>query len=82
MKHVQPYDGGKIMKNIAMFFAALFCLCSVASTSNAVVVNVEVGDQPYYVHGPGYWAGGAYLVWVPGHWGAHHHWVHGHYARR
>ena len=25
---------------------------------------IGVGDQPYYVHGPGYWYRGAYYVWI------------------
>ncbi len=50
-----------------------------APLANAVSLNIEVGDQPYYVRGPHYWEGNAYYVWVPGHWGHHHHWVHGHY---
>jgi WXXGXW repeat (2 copies) len=48
-------------------------------------VTVEVGDRPYYVRGPGYWAGGAYYVWRPGHWGwrhGHRVWIHGHYVVR
>jgi WXXGXW repeat (2 copies) len=48
-------------------------------------VTIAVGDRPYYVRGPGYWAGGAYYVWRPGHW-AHRYgqnvWVHGHYVVR
>src|SRR5437773_10291735 len=31
-------------------------------------VVVAVGDRPYYTRGPGYWAGGAYYIWRPGHW--------------
>ena len=51
----------------------------------AVIVNIAVGDRPYYVHGPGYYVGPVYYVWVPGHWRWHYHhrvWVHGHYVRR
>ncbi len=47
---------------------------------------IGIGDQPYYVHGPGYWYGGAYYVWIPGHWDGWRHghrvWIHGHYAVR
>ena len=48
-------------------------------------VNVVVGDRPYYSRGPGYYVGHVYWVWMPGHWGWHHHhkvWIHGHYAPR
>ena len=53
--------------------ALLIALVAVAAgvsapLASAVSLNIEVGDQPYYVHGPGYWEGNAYYVWVPGHW--------------
>ena len=63
----------------------LAILAAMAPMVNAVIVNVEVGDRPYYVYGPGYYVGRAYWVWIPGHWRWHHHhkyWVHGHYASR
>ena len=49
--------------------------------SGEVGVTIAIGDRPYY-EGPVYWDLGYEYVWVPGHWGAHHRWVHGHYARR
>lgn len=71
------------MKKLAMFFAALLCTSGIVSTANALILNIDIGDQPYYVHGPGYWYGGGYYYWVPGHWGPYHHrWYHGHYVRR
>jgi hypothetical protein len=61
----------------------LLAIIATSGGANALSINIDVGDQPYYVHGSGYWANGVYWVWVPGHWGPHHrHWVHGHYARR
>ena len=48
-------------------------------------VSIAVGDRPYYVRGPGYYAGRAYYVWRPGHWAWRHHqrvWIHGHYVVR
>ena len=48
-------------------------------------VTIAVGDRPYYVRGPGYWASGVYYVWKPGHWSYRHGqkaWVHGHYVVR
>jgi hypothetical protein len=48
-------------------------------------VSVAVGDRPYYVHGPGYYAGRSYYVWKPGHWAVRHGrkvWIHGHYVLR
>ena len=63
----------------------LAVLAAMAPMVNAVIVNVEVGDRPYYIRGPGYYVGRAYWVWIPGHWGWRHHhrvWIHGHYAPR
>ena len=40
----------------------LVVLAAMAPMVNAVIVNVEVGDRPYYVHGPGYYVGRAYWV--------------------
>jgi hypothetical protein len=69
------------MKKLTLLFAALFCCMSAfTSTANAISLNIEVGDQPYYTYGPRYWARGAYWCWVPGHWSRHHRvWIHGHY---
>lgn len=53
----------------------------VPATSKARVV-IEVGDRPYYSHGPFYFEHGHRLYWVPGHWNRRHVWVHGHYGRR
>jgi WXXGXW repeat (2 copies) len=67
---------------IGLFLAVLAAMIPGA---NAVIVNVDVGDRPYYLHGPGYYVGRTYYVWVPGHWRWYHHrrvWVHGHYVRR
>jgi hypothetical protein len=35
----------------------LAVLAAMAPMANAVIVNIEVGDRPYYVHGPGYSSG-------------------------
>ncbi len=54
-------------------------------SSSAATISIAVGDQPYYIHGPGYYVGPTYYVWVPGHWAIRHGhrvWVHGHYALR
>lgn len=69
---------------LVLLVAAVVSLMGAAPV-NAVIVNVAVGDRPYYVHGPGYWAGPRYYLWVPGHWGWRHHrqvWIHGHYVIR
>ncbi|MDQ6624590.1 MAG: hypothetical protein M3Y69_00410 [Verrucomicrobiota bacterium] len=51
------------------------------SLTNAQGLSIEIGDRPYYRHGPRYFSRGRHYVWVPGHWARHHRiWVHGHYA--
>jgi hypothetical protein len=50
------------------------------ATVPAQSFSIEIGDQPYYRHGPRYWSGDYEMVWVPGH-RSEHHWVHGHYIR-
>jgi hypothetical protein len=73
-------------KKLALLFAVLLGATGVISTTaNAISLNIEIGDQPYYLHGPGYWSGGVYYIWVPGHWERHRHhrvWVHGYYIVR
>ena len=68
------------MKKLVLLLLAIITTSGVA---NALSINIDVGDRPYYVHGGGYWVNGVYWVWVPGHWGPHHRrWIHGHYAPR
>jgi hypothetical protein len=43
-------------------------------------IRIELGDRPYYKHGPRYWAGDYEMIWVPGH-RAGRRWIHGHYVR-
>jgi len=70
------------MKKLALLVAAVLGL---SGMTNAITINIGVNDRPYYIHGPGYWVGGVYWVWIPGHWARRHHrrvWIHGHYAPR
>ena len=46
----------------------------------AIGISIDLGDRPYY-EGPSYWGGGYEWVWIPGSWGDHHRWIHGHYER-
>jgi hypothetical protein len=65
------------MKKLALILAVVLGMSTLA---NAISINIDVGDQPYYTHGARYWARGAYWCWVPGHWNRHHTvWIHGHY---
>jgi hypothetical protein len=74
------------MRKLSLLLAALVCTSGIFTTpASAIGVSIAIGDRPYYVHGPGYWAGRVYYVWVPGHWAWRHHhrvWIHGHYVRR
>jgi hypothetical protein len=74
------------MKKLALLLATLFCLSGFGMTAKAIGISIDVGDRPYYVHGPGYWYGRSYYVWVPGHWDGwrygHRVWIHGHYRVR
>jgi hypothetical protein len=71
---------------LAVLLAALLCAGALAPiTSQAIGFSIEIGDRPYYSHGPWYWHHGVRYYWVPGHWGWHHHhkvWIPGHYLPR
>ncbi|MEY2491268.1 MAG: hypothetical protein QOH24_219 [Verrucomicrobiota bacterium] len=48
-------------------------------------VAIEIGDRPYYIHGPGYYVGRVYYVWRPGRWvwrQGRKVWIHGRYILR
>ena len=67
----------KILLGLLVVGAAL-----VPAAANAQL-SIEIGDRPYYNHGPRYYNGGRQYVWVPGHWARHHRvWIHGHYVVR
>jgi hypothetical protein len=74
------------MKKLTLLIASLLCLSGIFTpTASAIGISIAVGDQPYYVHGPGYYVGPVYYVWVPGHWAWRNHhkvWIHGHYRVR
>jgi hypothetical protein len=66
---------------IGLVLAALASVIPMAPARGAIV-NIDVGDRPYYVHGPGYYVGRRHYLWVPGHWAWRHGrqvWIHGHY---
>lgn len=69
------------MKQKLLFVFLIVAATLVPTVSNAQGFSIEIGDRPYYRHGPRYFRGGRHYVWVPGHWARHHRvWVHGHYA--
>ncbi len=71
---------------LAIALAALLGASALAPTSSqAIGISINVGDQGYYSHGPWYYNNGVRWYWIPGHWAVRHHhrvWVHGHYAAR
>jgi hypothetical protein len=70
------------MKTLALLFAVILGISGIA---NAISISIGINDQPYYIHGPGYWYGGVYYVWVPGHYALRHGhqvFIHGHYRVR
>ena len=53
-----------------------------AAVVRADGIQIQVGDRPFYNHGPRYWNGGYQMIWVPGHMSHYgHHWIHGQYVR-
>ena len=74
------------MKKTTLLIIALAIMSGIfAPSANAISLNINLGDQPYYSHGPGYWDGRVYYVWVPGHYTLRNHhrvFVHGHYRVR
>ena len=72
-------------KLFLMIGAAICAVSAFVPSAKALSFSIGVNDQPYYVHGPGYYVGRVYWVWVPGHhaWrNGHRVWIHGHYAPR
>ena len=72
------------MKKLALILTAIVTMsCFAGSTANAISLNIDIGDNPYYVHGGGYWAGGIHYCWYRGHWcgwrWGHRVWCHGGY---
>ena len=71
------------MKKLVLLFLVAASLSGIfAPAAKALSFSVNIGDQPYYSHGSGYWDSGVYYVWVPGHYNKSHVWVHGHYRVR
>ena len=69
---------------LAVLLAALLCAGAFAPMrSQAISLNIDIGDRGYYNHGGWYYNNGVRWCWYPGHWRWHHHhqfWVHGHYG--
>jgi len=71
-----------MIKKLMLLVAIAVASATLGTAVQAAGINIEIGDRPYYSHGPRYWEGEYEMIWVPGHWSEHgHHWVHGHYRR-
>lgn len=71
-----------MIKNRLLLVATIAASILLPAAARAQSFSIEIGDRPYYSHGPRYWAGDYQMVWVAGHWSNHRRtWVHGHYVR-
>lgn len=69
-------------KKLIILLSVLISAGAVFSpVANAIDVQINVGDRPYYQGTRDFWDWGWHWVWVPGHM-VHHHWVHGYYIRQ
>jgi hypothetical protein len=72
----------RLMKKILLLVAIGVTSLTFGSAVKAQGISIELGDRPFYSHGPRYWEGDYEMIWVAGHWSDHgHHWIHGHYRR-
>ena len=71
-----------MIKNKLLLVAVVAASILLPVAVRAQAIRIELGDRPFFNHGPRYWAGESEMIWVPGHWSGHgHHWIHGHYIR-
>jgi hypothetical protein len=69
-------------KNRLLLVATIAASILLPAAARAQSFSIEIGDRPYYSHGPRYYSGDYEMVWVAGHWSNHHRtWTHGHYVR-
>jgi hypothetical protein len=72
----------RLMKKLLLLVAIGVTSLTFGSAVQAQGIRIELGDRPFYRHGPRYWSGEYEMIWVPGHWSNHRqHWIHGHYVR-
>ena len=70
----------RMIKNKLLLVAIIATSVLIPAAVRADGISIQIGDQPFYNHGPRYWAGDYEMVWVPGH-SEGHHWIHGQYVR-
>lgn len=69
-----------IIKNKLLLIALLAGTMALPTAAQAIGFSIQIGDRPYYTHGPRYWNGDYEYIWVPGHRRGRK-WIHGHYRR-
>jgi hypothetical protein len=71
-----------MIKKTLLLLAMVAMSFTLPAAIQAEDIRIEIGDKPFYSHGPRYWDGDWEMTWAPGHWSEHgHHWIHGHYVR-
>jgi hypothetical protein len=71
-----------MIKKLLLFVAIAVTSVTFGTAVQAQGLRIELGDRPYFSHGPRYYSGEWEMIWIPGHWSEHgHHWIHGHYRR-
>jgi hypothetical protein len=70
-----------MIKKLLLLVAIGVTSFTFGTTVKASGISIELGDRPYYSHGPRYYEGDWEMIWIPGHWSDGHHWIHGHYRR-
>ena|ERR1700682_5524254 len=65
-----------------LLLVAIIATSLLPAAVRAQGIEIQIGDRPFYSHGPRYWAGDSEMIWVPGHMSTYgHRWIHGHYIR-
>ena len=64
-------------KNRLLLVATIAASILLPAAARAQSFSIEIGDRPYYSHGPRYYSGDYEMVWVGGHCTKHHRtWVY------
>jgi hypothetical protein len=71
-----------MIKNKLLLVAIIAASILTPAAVRAQGISIQIGDRPFYNHGPRYWDSGYEMIWVPGHMSrSGHHWIHGQYVR-
>ena len=71
-----------MIKNKLLLIAIIATSILTPAAVRAQGISIQIGDRPFYNHGPRYWEGDYEMIWVPGHMSRFgHHWIHGQYVR-